>query len=63
MKRDHLEASIYDNQAEERKQKPRRSLLGLWVDLNVHIMEEEIAENRREMFKGMENGSDDQSSR
>lgn len=63
MKRDHLEASIYDNRAEERKQKPRRSLLGLWVDLNVHIPEEEIAENRREMFKGMENGSDDQSSR
>ena len=29
--------------------KPRRSLLGLWADLNVHITEEDIAEARREM--------------
>jgi hypothetical protein len=30
--------------------KPRRSLLGLWADLNVHIREEDIAEARREMW-------------
>ena len=30
--------------------KPRRSLLGLWADLNIHITEEDIAEARREMW-------------
>jgi len=30
--------------------KPRRSLRGLWADLNVHITEEDIAEARREMW-------------
>ena len=30
--------------------KPRRSLLGLWTDLNVHITEGDIAEARREMW-------------
>jgi mRNA-degrading endonuclease RelE of RelBE toxin-antitoxin system len=30
--------------------KPRRSLLGLWADLNVHITEEDIAEARRAMW-------------
>jgi len=30
--------------------KPRRSLRGLWGDLNIHITEEDISENRREMF-------------
>lgn len=30
--------------------KPRRSLLGLWADLNFHITEEDIAEARREMW-------------
>lgn len=29
---------------------PRRSLLGLWSDLNTHITEEDIAEARREMW-------------
>jgi hypothetical protein len=29
---------------------PRRSLLGLWADLNIHISEEDIAEARREMW-------------
>ena len=29
---------------------PRRSLLGLWADLNVHITEEDIAEARKEMW-------------
>ncbi len=29
---------------------PRRSLLGLWEDLNIHITEEDIAEARREMW-------------
>jgi hypothetical protein len=29
---------------------PRRSLLGLWADLNIHITEEDIAEARREMW-------------
>jgi hypothetical protein len=31
-------------------QKPRRSLRGLWADLNFHITEEDIAEARREMW-------------
>jgi len=31
-------------------QKPRRSLRGLWKDLNVEITEEDIAEARREMW-------------
>jgi hypothetical protein len=30
--------------------KPRRSLLGLWADLNFHVTEEDIAEARREMW-------------
>ena len=29
--------------------KPRRSLLGLWADLNTHITEEDIAQARREI--------------
>jgi hypothetical protein len=29
---------------------PRRSLLGLWADLNIHITEQDIAEARREMW-------------
>lgn len=30
--------------------KPRRSLLGLWSDLNIRISEEDIREARREMW-------------
>jgi len=30
--------------------KPRRSLRGLWKDLNIEITEEDIAEARREMW-------------
>lgn len=30
--------------------KPRRSLLGLWSDLNIRISEEDIRETRREMW-------------
>ena len=30
--------------------KPRRSLRGLWADLNIHITEEDIAQDRREMW-------------
>jgi hypothetical protein len=29
---------------------PRRSLLGLWADLNIHLTEKDIAEARREMW-------------
>ena len=29
---------------------PRRSLLGLWADLNIHITDDDIAEARREMW-------------
>jgi len=29
---------------------PRRSLMGLFADLNVHITEDDIAEARREMW-------------
>jgi hypothetical protein len=32
------------------KPQPRRSLMGLFSDLNVHITEEDIAEARREMW-------------
>lgn len=28
----------------------RRSMIGLWSDLNIHITDEEIAEARREMW-------------
>ena len=31
-------------------QKPRRSLRGLWEDLNVRITEEDITQARREMW-------------
>jgi len=30
--------------------KPRRSLLGLWADLDTHITEEDISKARREMW-------------
>jgi len=30
--------------------KPRRSLLGLWEDLNINITGEDIADARREMW-------------
>ncbi|MBZ5627329.1 MAG: DUF2281 domain-containing protein [Acidobacteriia bacterium] len=30
--------------------KPRRSLRGLWADLNIRITEEDIAQARREMW-------------
>lgn len=30
--------------------KPRRSLLALWSDLNIHISEEDIREARRAMW-------------
>ncbi len=33
-----------------KNEKPRRSLRGLWKDLNVHITEEDIAEARRQMW-------------
>ena len=36
-------------EASNRKQ-PRRSLLGLWSDLNINITEDDIAEARREMW-------------
>ena len=29
---------------------PRRSLLGLWADLNFHVSEDDIAQARREMW-------------
>ena len=29
---------------------PRRSLLGLWADLNFEITEDDIAQSRREMW-------------
>jgi len=35
---------------EDDKTQPRRSLLGLWADLNINITEEDIAEARREMW-------------
>ena len=30
--------------------KPRRSLRGLWADLNINITEQDIAQARREMW-------------
>lgn len=35
---------------EKSRHKPRRSLLGLWSDLDVKVSEEDIAEARREMW-------------
>jgi hypothetical protein len=32
------------------EKRPRRSLMGLFEDLNLHITEEDIAEARREMW-------------
>ena len=32
------------------RKKPRRSLLGLWENLNTHVTEEDIAQARREMW-------------
>ena len=29
---------------------PRRSLLGLWADMDFHVTEEDIAQARREMW-------------
>ncbi len=34
----------------EANPKPRRSLEGIWADLDVNITEEDIAEARREMW-------------
>ncbi len=34
----------------EGAKKPRRSLRGLWADMDFHITEEDIAEARREMW-------------
>jgi hypothetical protein len=36
--------------AKDEPKTPRRSLLGLWKDLNIQITEEDIAEARREMW-------------
>src|SRR5208282_2706396 len=36
--------------------KPRRSLRGLWADLNINITEEEIAEAGREMWGNFPRG-------
>ena len=35
---------------EDDKPQPRRSLRGLWADLNINITEEDIAAARREMW-------------
>jgi hypothetical protein len=32
------------------KSRPRRSLLGLWADLDFHVTDEDVAEARREMW-------------
>ena len=34
------------------RQRPRRSLKGLWADLGVQISPEDIAKARREMWRG-----------
>lgn len=36
--------------AKDGPKKPRKSLLGLWADLDIHITEEDIAQARREMW-------------
>lgn len=43
---DFVESLKKKNGSEE----PRRSLLGLWADLNFHVTEEDISEARREMW-------------
>jgi mRNA-degrading endonuclease RelE of RelBE toxin-antitoxin system len=39
-----------DSLMERTAKKPRRSLRGLWKDLNAEITEEDIAEARRQMW-------------
>lgn len=41
---------LYISQLQSENRPPRRSLLGLWADLDVKIGEEDIAEVRREMW-------------
>jgi len=38
-------------------EKPHRSLLRLWTDLNVEITEEDIAETRREVWADLSRAS------
>jgi hypothetical protein len=39
--------------------RPRRSIVGLWADLNVDITEEDIAEARREMWGNLDRKFED----
>jgi hypothetical protein len=41
---------VYFLKEKNSTKKPRRSLRGLWKDLNIEITEEDIAEARREMW-------------
>jgi hypothetical protein len=34
----------------DNSKRPRRSLRGLWADLNIHVTEEDLAQARREMW-------------
>ena len=49
----HKQAELLDQarRLSEGSGRPRRSGKGLWADLNISLSEEEIDENRREMWK------------
>lgn len=47
---ERLAATLQEDLAEAQKKKPRRSLYGLWADLNIEITAEDIDEIRREMW-------------
>ncbi len=44
----------------ESKPQRRRSLKGIWSDLNVNITEEDIREARNEMWRGYTKDTEDQ---
>ena len=43
-------AALIENDLSPGEQRPRKSLHGLWADLNVDVSEEDIQEMRREMW-------------
>jgi hypothetical protein len=44
------EVLAYISRLQEKTRQPRRSLLGLWADLDVDVSEKDISEARREMW-------------
>jgi hypothetical protein len=45
------EVLAYINRLQEKgRQRPRRSLAGLWADLGINVSEEDISQARKEMW-------------